>query len=141
MNRIVAVVAAAGIVASVLAAPAAAKKKPVIEEWQVTAAPYPGAQDHTDPPTECGVEGVTYAIHDFTTPYRGQLDVQIEFQGEWDLYVTDGDGNLLGSSVAFTNVTQERVVLPLGPKVDIQIYACNFLGAPTAAGRLEFRPR
>lgn len=122
-------------------APAAAesKKKTVEEEWDVIALPFPGADDHSDPDEECGVEGASYAIHAFQTPGRGSLNVTLnEFQGEWDLYVTDADGNLLGSSVNFMAGPEESLTLKLAAKVDISIYACNFLGGPTAHGVLKY---
>lgn len=120
-------------------ATAAKKKKVVTEEWQATAVPFPGAENHTDPATECGVQDVSYRIHSFTTPGRGTLEARISgFEGEWDLYVTDGEGTLLGSSVNFMAGPEEKVTLPLPAKKDIQIYACNFAGGPTAQGDLRY---
>jgi hypothetical protein len=120
-------------------ATAAKKKKTLTEDWQVTAAPFPGADDHSDPATECGTQDVNYAIHTFKTPGRGTLETVISgYQGEWDLYVTDSSGNVLGSSVQFMTGTEERatVTLPAGTEVDI--YACNFAGGPVAVGELTY---
>ncbi|MFN2524846.1 MAG: hypothetical protein ABR505_01055 [Actinomycetota bacterium] len=109
------------------------------EEWEATAAPYPGADDHSDPATECGFEDVTFTIHSFTTPGKGTLEASLsEFQGEWDLYVTDEDGRVLASSVNFMAGPQERLVVALPAKLEIDIYACNFLGGPTAHAQLKY---
>ncbi|HEX2239566.1 MAG TPA: hypothetical protein VHJ82_00265 [Actinomycetota bacterium] len=115
------------------------RKKTVTEEWQATAAPYPGADDHSDPATECGLENLTFTIHTFTTPAKGTLEARLsDFQGEWDLYVTDTEGRLLASSVNFMAGPQEQLTVPLPAKLDIEIYACNFLGGPTAQGALTY---
>ena len=114
-------------------------KKTIKQQWDVVAAPFPGADDHSDPSEECGVEGVSYAIHSFKTPARGTLDTRINrFEGEWDLYVTDAKGKLLGSSVKFMSTPEERVVVKLKANVKVDIYACNFLGGPTAHGELKY---
>ena len=115
------------------------KTKTVQDQWQVTAVPFPGAEDHSDPATECGTEGVSYAIHSFKTPGKGTLTTRLSgFEGEWDLYVTDNDGSLLGSSVNFMSGSEEQVTLRLPAKSDINIYACNFLGGPTADADLKY---
>ncbi len=122
-------------------APAAAggKKKRVGQMWEVIAAPFPGADDHSTPAEECGVQGATYGLHTFKTPGKGKLDVRInQFEGEWDLYVTDSSGRLLGSSVQFMGTDEERVVIKVGARVELRIYACNFLGGPTAHGELTY---
>ena len=142
MRKGLALLVLAALMVSVVALPAAAakkKKKTVTEAWQVTAAPFPGAEDHTDPATECGTQDVNYAIHSFTAHGRGTLETSIsDFQGEWDLYVTDSNGNLLGSSVQFMAGSEERVKVRLAPHTEVNIYACNFAGGPTAAGNLTY---
>jgi hypothetical protein len=138
-RTLVALLTAVSLVVSVGALPAsAAKKKTVTEEWEVTAAPFPGAEDHTNPATECGTEGVNYAIHTFKTPGRGTLEAAITFEGEWDLYVTDSKGTLLASSVQFMAGSEERVTVRLPARAEVKIYACNFLGGPTASGELKY---
>jgi hypothetical protein len=131
---------AALVLVALVASPAvAAKKKTVTEEWQVTAVPFPGADDHMQPDEECGVEDVSYAVHAFETPGRGTLEAAItDFQGEWDLYLTDSDGNVLASSVNFMAGSEERLVAALPARTEVSIYACNFAGGPTANGRLKY---
>lgn len=120
----------------------AGKKKTVTEEWQAVAAPFPGADDHSDPATECGAEGVNHVVHTFKAPGKGTLNTAITgFQGEWDLYVTDANGSLLASSVNFMAGSEERVTVGLRSGAEVRIYACNFLGGPVADGNLEFTYR
>ena len=129
------------LLATLSAAPvgAARKKKVVKQQWDVIAAPFPGADDHSTPSEECGVEGVTYGIHTYKTPAKGKLDARINgFEGEWDLYVTDAGGTLLGSSVQFMTNTEERVLINVPAKTELLIYACNFAGGPIAHGELKY---
>ena len=141
MKRALLVLLAGLVVCSLLPGAAAAgkKRKTVTEEWQATAAPFPGADDHSDPATECGAEGVNHTIHTFTAPGKGTLVTAITgFQGEWDLYVTDSNGTLLASSVNFMSGSEERVTIRLRAGAEVNIYACNFLGGPIANGELAF---
>lgn len=140
MRKMLATLVAGCLLVGMGVTPAGAgRKKTVKQQWDVAAAPFPGADDHTNPAEECGVEGVSYSVHSFTTPGKGKLDTRINaFEGEWDLYVTDSAGRLLGSSVQFMGTPEERVVIRVGARVDLQIYACNFLGGPTAHGELKF---
>jgi hypothetical protein len=142
MRKILTLITIGSLLLGTSSMPASAakkKKKTVTEEWQAVAAPFPGAEDHSDPATECGVEDVSYTIHNFSTPGKGALTTRISgFEGEWDLYVTDGDGTLLGSSVNFMAGPQEEVTLKLPAKTEVNIYACNFLGGPTADGELKY---
>jgi hypothetical protein len=141
MRKGLALLVLAALMVSIAALPATAakKKKTVTEDWQVTAAPFPGAEDHSDPATECGTQDVNYAIHTFKTPGRGRLETVISgYQGEWDLYVTDSNGNVLGSGVQFMTGTEERVKVTLPAGTEVNIYACNFAGGPTATGTLKY---
>ncbi len=142
MRKGLALLVLAALMVSVAAVPATAakkKKKTITESWQVTAAPFPGAEDHSDPATECGTQDVNYAIHSFKTPGRGTLETVISgYQGEWDLYVTGSDGNVLGSGVQFMTGTEERATVTLRAGAEVDIYACNFAGGPTAAGELKY---
>lgn len=140
----IALLAALLVLAAAPGAAVAGKKKgkgTVTEEWQATAAPFPGAEDHTDPATECGAEDVNYTIHTFKTPGRGTLEAAITFEGEWDLYVTDAKGVLLASSVQFMAGSEERVTIGLPAGAEVSIYSCNFLGGPTADGQLKYTYR
>ncbi len=138
MRKLIALALAGAMVASLGASPAIAKKKKktVTEEWTAQALPNPG---NTGSASECGVEMVHFTTHDFSTPGAGQLDVRMNnFQADWDLYVTDGEGNELGSSTGFVEATEERVVIPLPKGQDIVILACNYAGGPTASLQLTY---
>ena len=142
MRRSLTLLAVAALMVSIsaLSANAAKGRGTVKETWQVTAAPFPGADDHSDPASECGTQDVSYAIHSFRTPGRGTLETALtDFQGEWDLYVTDTNGNVLGSSVQFMTGSEERLTVTLPAKSEVLIYACNFAGGPTANGELTYR--
>lgn len=135
MRKVVTMVLVLGLFAA-FATPASAGKKKVEEEWTATA-PIPNPAQTAAP--GCGVEAVNFSTHPFTTPAKGILDVSMDqFQGDWDLYVKDADGNILGQSAGFIEATVERVVIPLGAKEDIIIETCNYAGGPTAHGFLTY---
>ncbi|HEX2239955.1 MAG TPA: hypothetical protein VHJ82_02255 [Actinomycetota bacterium] len=137
MRKVVTLITAIGLLVALVAPAAAQKKKTVEEEWTATA-PVPGPAAQVDPST-CGVENASYVVHPFSTPGKGILDVTMDqFQGDWDLYVKDADGNVIGSSTGFVEATVERVVIPLGAKEDIQVHSCNFVGGPTAHLLLKY---
>ena len=142
MTKTLGLLIVGALIVAVGAAPATGAKKrtrTVSQNWEVVAAPFPGADDHSDPANECGVEGVSYGIHSFSTPGKGKLTTLLSgFEGEWDLYVTDGDGSVLGSSVNFMTGSEEKVTLSLPAKTEVRIYACNFLGGPTAQAELKY---
>ena len=82
---------------------------------------------------------MNYAIHTFKTPGRGTLETVISgYQGEWDLYVTDSNGNVLASGVQFMTGTEERATVTLPAGAEVNIYACNFAGGPIATGELTY---
>ena len=139
-RRALAVLVAGALAIGLVAGPATAgRTKTVKRQWDVVAAPFPGADGHTTPSEECGVEGATYGLYRFKAPGRGKLDVRLSgFEGEWDLYVTDSAGNLMGSSVQFMTGSEERVVVKVPSKKELLIYACNFAGGPTAQGKLKY---
>lgn len=142
MTKTLRVLIVGALIVAIGAAPATGAKKrtrTVSQNWEVVAAPFPGADDHSDPATECGVEGVSYGIHSFSTPGKGTLTTLLSgFEGEWDLYVTNSDGAVLGSSVNFMTVPEEKVTLRLPAKTEVRIYACNFLGGPMAQAELKY---
>lgn len=136
MRKLVAIVSISALVLGLAAAPALAgkKKKTVTEEWQAVAAP--GPFDPTAGAGACpenAIEGVQRVTHVFTTPGNGSMDISMtNFQGDWDLYAVDSDGNTLGQSTGFVEATTERIILTLKKGQEIGIMACNFIGTPTA---------
>ena len=142
MAKVLRLLIVGALIVAVAAAPATGakkKKKTLRKDWEVVASPFPGADDHSDPATECGVEGVSYGRLSFRTPGKGTLFTRLSgFEGEWDLYVTDGDGVVLASSVNFMSGPEEKVTLKLPAKKEVNIYSCNFLGGPTAHAELKY---
>lgn len=69
-------------------------------------------------------------------PFNGILTVTMtDFQGDWDLYVTDADGGEIVSSVGsqLTGTPPEEEVSIYLPKgMSVQMIACNWIGGPTA---------
>jgi hypothetical protein len=57
------------------------------------------------------------------------------FQGDWDLFVTDADGNPLVASTESQlqgAAPTEEVVIPLKKRYAFAIAACNWVGGPSA---------
>lgn len=137
MRKLVAIVSISALVLGLATAPALAgkKKKTVTEDWSVMAVPGP-FDPGTAFPEGClgmSVEGVHRVSHAFTTPGTGVLDASMtNFVGDWDLYVADADGNELGRSAGFVDVTTERVIVSAKKGQELSIVACNLYGGPTA---------
>ncbi|HEX2239954.1 MAG TPA: hypothetical protein VHJ82_02250 [Actinomycetota bacterium] len=138
MRRTVVLLLVGGLLLGAGLTPASAKKKrKVTEEYSFTA-PIPNPN-----PTDCnvmGVEDLQYQTAAFSTPGKGVLDVVLEnFQVDWDLFVMDADGNVIGSSTSDNSAAAtERVVLPIPGKQDLTILACNWSGGPTATATLTY---
>lgn len=140
MSRILAALLAGLLLATWSPPAAAGKKKKVTESYDVQGLPYPvtGASNGGLGCAE-GVEGIHKNTFEFTTPGRGILDVTLsEFMLDWDLHVLAADGTILGQSIGGPDVTSERVVIPLAPKTDIGVVACNWSGTPTAHVDFKF---
>jgi len=150
--RKLALVLAAGMVLGALSAPAVAGgKKPVHGSFQATALPFPKLTTWGDPigltARSClaGVEGVHKVSHAFAAPYTGTLKATMEgFTGDWDLFITDADGKeLIGSyndQILGDMTVGEEVTYPLKAKQQVNIVACNWLGAPQAEAHYLFGP-
>ena len=150
MRKIVAVVAALGIVAS-LAAPALAAKKivKVNETFGATLAPFPklaawgDAAGLTKPGCSAGQEDINWVGQEFTAPGKGTLNFHAEgFTGDWDLYIFDAAHDL---PIAFSENDQtrggappeEQVLFPMKPKQTVTLVACNWLGDPNVTATYE----
>ncbi len=141
MRKAIVAMLVLGMVASLAAAPAIAGKKKktkvVTEEWTATAVP--GPFDPTVPAfagacPEFAVEGVQRISHPFTAPGTGALDVSMTgFEGDWDLYLLDSAGAVVGQSTGFVDATTERVIYTAKKGQEFNILACNFIGSPQAS--------
>ncbi|MDQ3962668.1 MAG: hypothetical protein M3277_01950 [Actinomycetota bacterium] len=81
-------------------------------------------------------EGLTKTSEPLKVPFNGVLTVKMtDFLGDWDLYVTDSDGDEIVSSVesqltGSAPVEEVTIFLPKG--MSVQMVACNYAGGPSA---------
>jgi hypothetical protein len=133
MKRALSVVLTLGLLTGAALMPATAeakKKKTIKDSFQAQGVPFPHPDGCID-----GVEGVQKVSHTFETPAKGLLEVNMHtFDGDWDLFVTDADGNVLGSSTSGQPIDPpgETVAVAVGAKSEVLIVACNWSGAPTS---------
>jgi hypothetical protein len=134
----VAVAATAAALASA-AAPAGAAPRTLKKSYAVTEpVPFPMT---TDVPgyygCNDGQEGVSKNTTGITLPARGVLKVQLDYSGDWDLYLYDSKGTMVAASEnddsgsvdpAVEKLTYKKVVK--GAKYNI--VACNWAGTKDA---------
>ena len=149
MRKLIAIVAAAGLVASIGAAPALAGKKPikVHESFGATLAPFPKLAAWGDPAglskpgCTAGQQDVHWVAQEFTAPGTGKLRVYMEgFTGDHDLYVFDGEMPLYkseGSQYDMTDGPEEEIVASLKKGQTVTLVACNWLGHPDVIAHYE----
>lgn len=145
-----ATVVAAGALAPALAAPP--KPKPIVEEWSMQHAPVPlplagiDGVDGTNSCTNPAFEGISTTTKTIKTTGAGTLAVTLsDFDGDWDITVLDDKGRVLavgGGTTTPTALTQsgatEKAVVKTKKAMTLVIASCNFLGGPTAEGKLVF---
>jgi hypothetical protein len=147
MRKTLAMVITAGLVLGALAGPGVAgpkkkkaKPKKIEDTVSLTAAPFPNYSSHTgttSPGCTAGEEGVhkvTTALH---VPGKGKLTADLSgFQGDWDLYVFNAAGQVLGRSeneqVPAGAPAEESVSVTLKKMTDLEIVGCNWAGTPEA---------
>ena len=149
MRKLIAIVAAAGLVASIGAAPALAGKKPVKvhESFGATLAPFPKLAAWGDPAglakpgCTSGQQDVHWVAQEFTAPGTGKLRLYAEgFTGDWDLYIFDGDTPLYkseGSQYDMTDGPEEEIIASLKKGQTVTLVACNWLGHPEVEAHYE----
>ncbi|MDQ3951348.1 MAG: hypothetical protein M3279_00065 [Actinomycetota bacterium] len=151
MRKALATLIALGLVASFAASPALAgkKKKKVtktIEETiDVTAIPFPNLSSHTGTPTpgcSAGEEGVHKLTKSFETPGAGKLTLSMSgFDGDWDLYVLDGDVAIARSDnaqVPDMAPPEEKIEMALAKGKTYDLVICNWAGEPQASANLKY---
>lgn len=145
-----AAVVAAGALAPALAAPP--KPKPIVEEWSMQHAPIPlplagiDGVDGTNSCTNPAFEGVSTTTKTIKTKGAGTLAVTLsDFDGDWDITVLDDKGRVLATGAGTTTPTAltatgatEKAVVKTKKAMTLVIASCNFLGGPTAEGKLVF---
>lgn len=123
------------VMASLMGPAAAAKKKS--GSFSAQALPFPG-------PDGCntGVEGVHLVNEPFTAPFNGILTVtMVEFDGDWDLFLNDADGNMIMSATESQlegAPPTEEIVYPLKKRTEVVMMPCNWVGGPSATVDWEF---
>jgi hypothetical protein len=124
----------------VLGAPSlAARGAPIEESYQATALPYPNGSYDTGEGCFYGVDGVHKHFHEFEAPRKGKFEVGIPaLTGDWDLFVTDAEGNVLAESSGDRGVP-EHTQLKLKKAQQISIVACNWAGEPQVTVEYSFR--
>lgn len=141
---------AAGAFAPAVAAPP--KPKPIVEEWSMQHAPVPlplvGIEgvDGTNSCTDPAFEGLSTTTKTIKTKGAGTLEVTItDFSGDWDITVMDDKGRVLGIGGPTTTPTAlaesgatEKAVIKTKKAMTLVVATCNFLGGPTAEGKLVF---
>ncbi|MDQ3939883.1 MAG: hypothetical protein M3238_00845 [Actinomycetota bacterium] len=146
MRKVIAVIALAGLVAVLGAAPAtAAKAKKVHGTFGATLAPFPKLAAWGDPVgltkpgCSSGQEGVHWVGQEFTAPGKGTLRVWAEgFTGDHDIYIFKGDVPVARGEEAQVNATdpvnaappEEEITFPLKKGDKVLLVACNWLGEP-----------
>lgn len=144
MRKLIALIAAAALVASLGASPAlAGKKKKVHESFGATLAPLPNLSSATGtekPGCSAGQEGLHWVGQDFKAPGNGKLRLYMEdFLGDHDLYVFQGDVKLAESIQDQTAgaAAEEEIILPLKKGQKVTLVACNWLGQPDVVAHYE----
>lgn len=145
-----ALVCAAGAITPAVAGP---KAPPITQEWSMQHAPLPiplagiDGVDGSNSCTNSSFEGFAITTKEIKTKGAGTLEVVLtDFAGDWDITVMDGKGKVLGigtgtttgdPSSLGTGLTEKAVIKTKKP-MTLRIAACNFLGGPTAEGKLTF---
>ena len=145
MRKLIAVMLLGALGASMAAAPAFAGKKKIHDSFTALALPFPNYSSHTataKPGCTAGQEGVHWVGHEFKPPANGQLSASMEgFDGDWDLYVFQGDVALMRSDQAQVPdgaPAEEKLALPLKKGKAVTIVACNWAGGPEATVHYQF---
>jgi hypothetical protein len=120
-----------GLLGALVATPALAGKKKKGTFAAESPVPWPAGDGCNE-----GEEGVSKTTEAMKAPFDAVLTVTMEnFQGDWDLFVTDADGNALASSVESQltgSAATEEVTILLKKGYAFGMVACNWGGGPSA---------
>lgn len=107
--------------------------------FDAQALPYPGqdtgCNDGSAPP------GFGRVQEPFKAPSNGLLTLTLSgYEGDWDLYIADKDGNELASDTAPPGApgSTSSTSLAVEKGVKYLLTPCNWLGTPTAHAEWEF---
>jgi hypothetical protein len=130
-KKVVGLVCILGLLGVLAAAPAAAGKKKKGSFSAENPVPHPLGDGCNE-----GMDGVSKTTEAMKAPFNGLLTVTMEnFQGDWDLFVTDADGAALVSSVESQltgAAATEEVSIVLKKGYAFAIVPCNWVGGPSA---------
>lgn len=132
MRKVLLIVMVAALTVGMMAPAGATKKKTKKGSFSAQALPYP------DPGFKClnGVEGVNKHSEPIRAGFSGILEAKmLNFEGDWDLFITDAEGKELAASVStqWTGSPPEEEAGALVSKgQELLLVACNFLGGPSA---------
>lgn len=138
MRKSVTVLLVLALLAALGAAPATAgKAKKKKGSFTVEALPYPG-------PSGCleSQEGVNKHSEPFKTPWNGVMTLSIaNFQGDWDLFLTDSSGTELMSDTSSQltgDPPTEEITIALPKGMEVLMVPCNWAGDLSADASWEF---
>lgn len=140
MRKTLALIVSVGLATAALSAPALAGKKKKIEDTiTVHAAPLPNYSSISgteSPGCTAGVEGVHKVTTPLHVPGAGKMTADLKgFTGDWDLYVLNKKGQILGESINDQTAgapMEEKISLKFKKMTDVAIVACNWAGTPQA---------
>lgn len=96
--------------------------------------PFPGPDGCNQ--ADGGMEGVNLVNEPFKAPANGLLTVtMVDFQGDWDLFLNDKDGNMIVSSTESQLTAapaEEEISIAIQKGMQVLMTPCNWVGGPSA---------
>ena len=143
LTTIVAAAAVAGLAAPATAAP---KKPKQVKETYTVSLPVPFPMSEAVPTGHgCwqGVEAATKNSRVITLPANGVLQASVTYTGDWDFYLFDAAGTMIGASetdeTGNTGSGTEKITFKKGVKgKKLTLVACNWLGMKDATVTYTF---
>lgn len=136
MRKTLVVLTALVLALTAITGPASAAKKKR-GSFAAEAVVYPGPDGCND-----GVEGVNKVSEPLKAPFDGVLTVtMVDFQGDWDLFLNDPDGNMLMSATTSQltgDPATEEITMALRKNTEVLMAPCNWIGGPVATVNWEF---
>jgi hypothetical protein len=130
-KKLIGLICILGLVGALAATPAIAGKKKKGTFSAENPVPWPAGDGCNE-----GTEGVSKTTETMKAPFNALLVVTMEnFQGDWDLFVTDADGGALVSSVESQltgSPATEEVTILIKKGYEFGMVACNWAGGPGA---------
>lgn len=133
--------AVTALAAAAAPAASAAPKKPkqVKASWTVSLpVPFPMSEDiPTGHGCHQGAESATKNSREITLPANGVFQGQVNYSGDWDLYLFDASGSIIAASetdeTGSTGAGTEKLTFKKGVKgKKVTLVACNWAGLKDA---------